>query len=209
MGCYEQHVLPWLIHFAMGSRELSAYRARIVSGATGNVLEIGIGSGRNLPFYDGRVERVVGLDPSPRLLSIARKAAGHARVPVDLIRGSAEAIPLPDRSVDTVVMTWTLCSIPDACQALSEMRRVLRPDGRLLFVEHGLAPDERVRQWQHRLDPLWTRISCHLDRPMDRLIRDAGFDIERLDEGYLRRGPKPITFMYEGTAEPRHRSARA
>src|SRR5690606_30025226 len=142
----------------------------------------------NFPLYRGDVERVVALEPSPRLLHMAGKAADRSRVPVDLLEASAEAIPLPDRSVDTVVTTWTLCSIPDVDRALGEVRRVLRPGGRLLFVEHGRSPDAGVHRWQDRLTPAWKRVGggCHLNRPIAELIGTAGFAIDRLQTGYMK-----------------------
>ena len=135
---------------------------------------------------------------------MARGAGRKAGGAIELVEGSAEAVPLEDRSVDTVVTTWTLCSIPDPRRALAEMRRVLRPGGRLLFVEHGLAPDPKVRWWQDRITPAWKRVGggCHLNRAIAQLIEEAGFQFERLDTGYMR-GPKPMTFMYEGRARPR------
>jgi len=144
---------------------------------------------------------VIALDPSPKLLSMAEKAISGVSLPVELLRSSAEAIPLADESVDTLVTTWTLCSIPDVARALSEMRRVIKPAGRLLFVEHGRANDPNVLRWQDRLTPIWRRIAggCHLNRAIGQLIEDAGFRIERMDAGYMK-GPKPITFMYEGAA---------
>jgi ubiquinone/menaquinone biosynthesis C-methylase UbiE len=203
LGLYQDHILPHLIHLAMRQRNLVVYRTRVVAAAEGRVLEVGLGSGLNLQFYTPKVERVIGLDPSPKLLAMAREAAECSTTPVELIEGSAEAVPLDDRSVDTVLTTWTLCSIPDASVALREMRRVLRPGGRLLFVEHGRAPDLGVRLWQDRLTPVWRRLGggCHLNRAMAELIQGAGFRIEQLDTGYMR-GPKPMTFMYEGSALP-------
>jgi ubiquinone/menaquinone biosynthesis C-methylase UbiE len=179
------------------------YRRRTVSPARGRVLEIGIGSGLNLPFYSGAVSQVIGIDPSSRLLAMARGAKGQAAFDVSLVEGSAEAIPLETGDIDTVVTTWTLCSIPDVAGALREMRRVLKPGGRLLFVEHGRALEPGVRAWQDRLTPVWRRIGggCHLNRAIDELIEGAGFAIERLDIGHVR--PKPLTFMYEGAARPR------
>jgi ubiquinone/menaquinone biosynthesis C-methylase UbiE len=167
------------------------------------VLEIGIGSGLNLRSYPAAVEQIIGLDPSPRLLALAQDAALRIPIPVELIQASAEAIPLSDRSVDTILTTWTLCSIADIRQALAEMRRVLRPGGRLLFVEHGRAPQPAVQWWQDRLTPLWKRLGggCHLNRDMSDLIAGAGFRIDRLETGYMP-GPKPMTFMYEGSARP-------
>jgi ubiquinone/menaquinone biosynthesis C-methylase UbiE len=204
MGFYQDRILPSLIHLAMRNRNLAPYRKRVVSEAAGRVLEIGVGSGLNLPFYGESASHVIGLDPSPRLLAMARAAARRTAMPLELIEGSAEAIPIEDRSVDTVMTTWTLCSIPEVGCALHEMRRVLRRSGRLLFVEHGRAPEAGVRWWQDRLTPMWKHLAggCHLNRAIDQLIEDAGFRIERLDRGYMR-GPKPMTFMYEGAARPR------
>jgi ubiquinone/menaquinone biosynthesis C-methylase UbiE len=204
MGFYQDQIVPLLINWSMRQKNLAAYRARIIPAAEGRVLEIGIGSGLNLPFYSRNVVRVIGLEPSPRLLAMARQVERAGNGSVEFIEGSAEAIPLQDASVDTVVTTWTLCSIPAVLDALHEMRRVLRPSGRLLFVEHGQAPDPNVRWWQDRLTPLWRRIGggCHLNRAIRALIEGAGFQFDRLESGYMR-GPKPMTFMYEGSARPR------
>ena len=204
MGFYQDQIVPLLINLTMRRRDLVAYRSRVVPAADGRVLEIGIGSGLNLPFYSRNVERLIGLDPSPKLLSMVRRSLKRNSSSAELIEGSAEAIPLENSSVDTVVTTWTLCSIPDVGGALREMRRVLRPSGRLLFIEHGLAPEPNVRWWQDRLTPVWKRIGggCHLNRAIQMLIEDAGFQFERLQTGYMR-GPKPLTFMYEGSARPR------
>lgn len=201
MSFYQDHVLPHVIHTSMRQRNLAAYRERATSGAAGRVLEIGAGSGLNFPLYGSDVERVLALEPSWKLLAMARRAVGNTTRPVEFLDASAEAIPLPDRSVDTVVTTWMLCTIPDVARALAEMRRVLKPGGRLLFVEHGRWPDPGVRRWQDRLTPLWTRLGggCHLNRGIADLIEKAGFRIEHLDTGYMR-GPKPMTFMYEGRA---------
>jgi ubiquinone/menaquinone biosynthesis C-methylase UbiE len=203
MGFYQDHILPHVINLAMRNRDLVPYRERALSAAEGRVLEIGIGSGLNLPFYSPHVREILGLDPSPRLIDMARRAAGSSSAPVSLIEGSAEAIPLDDHSIDTVVTTWTLCSIPGAVRAANEMRRVLKPGGQLLFVEHGLAPEENVRKWQDRLTPIWKRIGggCHLNRPIQSLIETAGFRITQIETGYAK-GPKPMGFMYEGRARP-------
>lgn len=204
MSFYQNRILPHLVHLSMRQRTLVPYRTRVISRAEGRVLEIGIGSGLNLPYYSARAERVIGLDPSPKLLAMTRKAARRAAVPVELIENTAEAIALYNRSIDTVVTTWTMCSIPDVQRALGEMRRVLRPEGRLIFVEHGRSPDPGVRRWQDRLTPTWRCIGggCHLNRAISELIESAGFRIERIETGYMR-GPKPMTFMYEGSARPR------
>jgi ubiquinone/menaquinone biosynthesis C-methylase UbiE len=204
MGFYQDQIVPVLINLTMRRRDLAAYRSRVIPAANGRVLEIGIGSGFNLPFYSRDVERLVGLDPSPKLLSMVRRNLRPNDPSIELIEGSAEAIPLESNSVDTVVTTWTLCSIPDAARALREMHRVLRPTGRLLFIEHGRAPEANVRWWQDRLTPAWKRIGggCHLNRAIQTLIEDAAFRFDRFETGYMR-GPKPLTFMYEGTARPR------
>ena len=204
MGFYQDQIVPLLINWSMRQKNLAAYRARIIPAAEGRVLEIGVGSGLNLPFYSRNVARVIGLEPSPRLLAMARQVERTGNGSVEFIEGSAEAIPLQDASVDTVVTTWTLCSIPDARRALRDMRRVLRPGGRLLFVEHGLAPDPNVIWWQDRLTPAWKRLGggCHLNRAIGTLIEGAGFQFDRLQTGYMR-GPKPMTFMYEGSARLR------
>jgi ubiquinone/menaquinone biosynthesis C-methylase UbiE len=203
MGFYANWVVPRLIDLAMGSSRLADYRRRVVGAAAGRVLEIGVGSGRNLPFYTGNITEAFALDPSPKLLEMARAMDG-APTPIRFLRGSAEAVPLDRAAVDMVLMTWTLCSIPDAARALDEIRRVLKPGGTLLFVEHGLAPDPGVVAWQYRLTPLWKHLAggCHLDRPIERLIAAGGFRIADLAKGYMR-GPKPMTFMYEGRAHPR------
>jgi ubiquinone/menaquinone biosynthesis C-methylase UbiE len=200
---YRDRVFPFLTNLAMRNRRLLPYRERVLSAAEGRVLEIGIGSGLNLPFYPARVSEIVGLEPVPRLAAMARRASGHSPFPVFFVEGSAEAIPLDDSSVDTVVTTWTLCSVPEVERALGEMRRVLKPGGRLLFAEHGQAPEASVRKWQDRLTPAWKYISggCHLNRPIGALIENAGFNIEVLETGYMQ-GPRPMAFIYEGHARP-------
>jgi ubiquinone/menaquinone biosynthesis C-methylase UbiE len=203
MSFYEHWVLPPLLDLVMRQRQLEKYRRDVVAGARGRVLEIGVGSGLNLLLYGKETEIIIGLDPSERLLSMAQRRAAEAGVPADLILGSATNIPLKNASMDTVVMTWTLCSISDPLSALREMRRVLKPGGALLFVEHGLSPEPAVERWQHRLTPLWRNIAggCHLDRKVDNLIRAAGFEISKLRNEYAH-GPRPMTYMYEGRALP-------
>jgi ubiquinone/menaquinone biosynthesis C-methylase UbiE len=202
MGLYQDRIVPHLVNLAMRNRELSPYRQRTVALVEGRVLEIGVGSGLNLPFYTEHVTEILGLDPHPRLLRMAADRTGP--VPAKLIEGTAEAIPVDDASVDTVVTTWTLCSVPDVATALAEMRRILKPHGKLLFAEHGLAPEDAVRKWQNRLTPIWKRIAggCHLNRPIGCLVEEAGFQIAQIETGYMR-GPRPMTFMYEGSARPR------
>lgn len=202
MSFYNDVILPRLCDLAMRNRHLVPYRERVIGAAEGRVLEIGVGSGRNLPFYRPATKQILALEPSPKLVDMARSVP-HPGTHVSFLEASAESIPLDNGTVDTVVTTWTLCTVPQALTALGEMRRVLRPGGRLLFVEHGLAPDERVRWWQDRLDPAWKSISggCHLNRPIRTLIEQAGFRIDRLETGYMP-GLKPMTFMYEGSASP-------
>jgi ubiquinone/menaquinone biosynthesis C-methylase UbiE len=201
MNFYERWVLPPLLDRAMRQRQIEKYRRNLIPAASGRVLEVGIGSGLNFPHYGADVTGVVGLDPSVRLLSMARRRADRAGAPVELLQGSATAIPLGNNSVDTLVMTWTLCSIPHPLTALDEMRRVLKPGGALLFVEHGLSPEPGVARWQHRLTPAWRHIAggCHLDRKIDDLLREAGFTIAELETGYAN-GPRPMTYMYQGRA---------
>jgi ubiquinone/menaquinone biosynthesis C-methylase UbiE len=178
----------------------------VLAGAEGRVLEIGIGAGANLKWYPASVKEIIGLEPSARLISMARHAAAQSPqriAAVNFMEASAEAIPLEPGTVDTVVMTWTLCSIPAPLQALREMRRVLKPGGQILFVEHGQSPDGSVKKWQDRLTPIWKRIAggCHLNRPISALLEQAGFHITHLTTGYMK-GPKPMTFLYEGIASP-------
>lgn len=203
MSFYRERVLPQLVHWSMRQATFEPYRRRVAGQAGGRVLEIGVGSGLNLPLY-AAAAHVIGLDPSTRLLSMARTAAGELGRAIELVEGSAEAMPFPDHSVDTVVSTWTMCSIPDVARALTEMRRVLKPDGRLLFAEHGRSSEHRVARWQDRLTPVWKLIGggCHLNRPIEQLIRGAGFRLEQLQTGHVK-GSKPMTFMYEGVARPR------
>jgi ubiquinone/menaquinone biosynthesis C-methylase UbiE len=203
MGFYEDRILPWLIDLTMRNARLAPYRGRVVPTASGRVLEVGIGSGINLPFYGTSVGEIVGIEPSAKLLKMTRSAGGRTSTPLKLIEGTAEAIPIDDQTIDTVVTTWTMCSIPAIERALQEMRRVLKPSGRLQFVEHGRAREPGVRWWQDHLTPAWKRFSggCHRNRPIPELIQHAGFRIEHLDTGYMS-GPKPMTFMYEGDARP-------
>ena len=201
MGFYSDIILPRLCDFAMRNKRLVPFRERVIGAAEGRVLEIGVGSGMNLPFYRPPVREILALEPAPQLIAMARSASRATSMPVRFLEASAEAIPLDEHSVDTVVTTWTLCSIPQAATALADMRRVLRQGGKLLFVEHGLAPDAGVRRWQDWLTPAWRRISggCHLNRPIRSMIEGTGFRIDRIETGYMP-GPKPMTFMYEGSA---------
>lgn len=202
MGFYDQHLLPYLIDFACGLPMVQAQRRQLVPQAQGRVLEIGMGTGRNLPFYDPqRVTRLVGVDPALQMHRLAQKRSQKAGIPIALMGLSAEQLPTADASFDTVVCTYTLCSIPDPLQALREMRRVLVAGGQLLFCEHGRAPDANVRRWQTRLQPLWGPLAggCQLGRDIPALLAQAGF-VSQTQSAYLA-GPRPMTFHYWGTAQ--------
>jgi ubiquinone/menaquinone biosynthesis C-methylase UbiE len=202
VGFYTQQIVPRVIHRVMREELLIPLRQRVVGQARGRVIEIGIGSGLNLPFYGREVTSLHGVDPSPHLLGIARRTAGWLPFPVTLLEQTAEYLPLAEASMDAAVVTWSLCSIPDAMAALKELRRVLVPGGRLLFVEHGLSSSPRLAAWQRRLTPAWRRLAggCHLDRRMDRLLERAGFALAELETGHLLPGPRLLTFHYLGTA---------
>ena len=195
--------MPRLTHLSMGQAQLKPYRARVIGGARGRVLEIGVGSGRNLPFYGDAVEEIIGIDPSTAMLAIAEPAAAALKRKVTLLPQSAETLPLENGSIDTVAVTWSLCSISNPCAALREARRVLKSKGQLLFVEHGLSPDTEVQTWQTRLTPFWSYCcgGCHLNRKIDDLLTNAGFKIAELATGYAR-GPRFAAYMYEGSARP-------
>jgi len=202
MGFYRRVLFPRLLDRTMRAREAAERRARLLPAAAGRVLEVGIGSAHNLPFYGPSVSEVTGVDPSPELLAIARRRH-RGGVPLILVEGGAESLPFEDARFDTAVSTWSLCSMADLAVALAEVRRVLKPGGMFLFVEHGRAPDAAIARWQARLDPLWTRIAggCHLDRAIDRAIVAAGFRVERLETGYMA-VPRVLGFTYEGVARP-------
>lgn len=204
MNFYDRFILPRLLAWVMRQKPLAPYRERAAGAAKGRVLELGIGSGCNLPFYGPEVRALIGVDPSRALLNITQGKLSGAPFMVELLQASGEALPLEPQSVDTVLTTWTLCSVSDPVQVLREARRVLRPAGRLIFVEHGRAPDPEVRVWQDRITPAWRRIAggCHLNREIDKLVAVAGFDVGGQRTGYMR-GPRIATFMYEGEATPR------
>lgn len=202
MGFYDRHILPHLINCACGTPAVMAERARLIPEASGRVLEMGIGTGLNLAYYDAaRVTHVCGVDPAAAMHELARKRAAAISIPVETVALELEQIAAPAASFDTVVSTFTLCTIPDVAGALLEMRRVLKPEGRLLFCEHGLAPTASVRAWQKRLTPIWKPVAggCHLDRDIPRLLAEAGFRVGELDTHYIQ-GPKPMTWIYRGWA---------
>jgi ubiquinone/menaquinone biosynthesis C-methylase UbiE len=202
MNLYQRYLLPRVVNFTCGLKPMMRQREKIVPLAEGRVLEIGIGSGLNLPFYTpGRVKHLWGLDPSQEMWALAQTKPKILDFDIEFIEAPAENIPLEASSADTVLITYTLCSIPDVLSALNEARRVLKSDGSLLFCEHGLAPDESVQRWQNRLNPLWKRIGggCNLNRLIPELIEQAGFRIRGMDTMYLP-GWKPASFNYWGAA---------
>ena len=202
MGFYNRWILPQVIDLAMRQQNFAPFRERAAGAAHGRVLEIGIGSGLNLASYPPDTKTVYGVDPSAELLAKANQRAAKVGFPVSLLEASSEKLPLEDQSFDTIVMTFTMCSIPDVGAALLEIRRVLKPHGELLFAEHGRAPDPDVMRWQDRITPVWKRVGggCHLNRKIDDLIQAAGLRIERLNAGYQKFAPRPFGFFYEGSA---------
>ena len=204
MGLYAKHLLPRLTHHVCGQKPAMKQREKIIPQARGYVLEIGVGSGLNSPYSDpDRVNHLWGLDPSRDMWAIAQKNAESKHLDAEFIEAGAEEVPLENNSVDTVVMTYTLCTIPDPARALGEIRRVLKPGGKLLFCEHGEAPDESVRRWQQRLDPVWGLFAggCHLGRPIPGILEAAGLCSTDLQTMYIP-GWKPGCFNYWGTAHP-------
>ena len=203
MTLYEKYILPPLLNCLCSSKPVTRQRQKVLPNASGTVLEVGIGSGLNIPFYDAsRVDRVIGLDPSLELNALAQCVAASHSVAVDFLIGDAQAIDLPSNSVDTVVVTYTLCTIPDALSACREMSRLLKPSGRLVFCEHGLAPDASVARWQARIDPFWGMFAggCHLNRDIPRLLDDAGFVLENLEQMYLPSTPRFAGYNFWGIA---------
>ena len=194
MGVYEEHVLPRIINFACGVKQARPLRERVCAGLRGQVLEVGFGTGHNVPFYPDAVERVAAIEPSQVSWKLARDRTSASRVPIERSGLDGQSLPFPDDMFDTALSTWTLCTIPDPVLALTEIRRVLRPGGTLHFLEHGLAPDEGVQRWQHRLEPLNRRMlgGCHLTRPILDLVRTAGFTPVEVDVFYEEGAPKPM-----------------
>jgi ubiquinone/menaquinone biosynthesis C-methylase UbiE len=204
MKLYDKYLLPKLVHLACGQKPSMRQREKVVPLADGRVLEIGIGSGLNIPFYDpDKVQHLWGLDPSAEMWSIAQKNARRFHIDAEFIQSGAESIPLDDNSADCVVMTYTMCTIPDVDMALNEIRRVLKPAGKLIFCEHGKAPDSNIERWQNRFNPVWKSLSggCHLNRPIPRLLERSGFSSSDMKTMYLP-GWKPANFNYWGTAKP-------
>jgi SAM-dependent methyltransferase len=204
VGIYSRYIGPKVVSCLCSMEDISAERERVVPLASGIVLEIGIGPGLNLPFYNPElVTKVIGVDPNAAFLSLGEERREASLVPLEVIRAPAEALPLEDNSVDTAVVTYTLCSVDDPLQALKEIRRVLKPEGRMLFLEHGLSPEPDVARWQYRLNPIWRSLAvgCNLTRPVAELLRQAGFTFQNLDEYYLDGAPRTIGFHCRGIAQ--------
>ena len=203
MSLYEKYVLPKFLNCACGSKPVARQREKVVPLAEGKVLEIGIGSGLNLPFYDKtRVDEIWGLDPSEELSEMARAVAIQEGMEVNFISSGAEEIPLPDNHFDSVLITYTMCTIPEVMRANTEIRRVLKNQGKMIFCEHGAAPDDNIRKWQKRINPFWGKIAggCNIDRNIPSLIQDSGFDIIEIEEMYLPNTPKIAGYNFWGYA---------
>jgi ubiquinone/menaquinone biosynthesis C-methylase UbiE len=201
MGWYGDQVLPRIVNVALGTRECTALRQRVAPELAGEVLEVGFGSGLNVPYYSDRVERVLAVDPATVGRKLAAERVASSAIPIDYVGLDGAHLPLDDESVDCVLSTWTLCTIPDVNGALAEIHRVLRPGGRFHFLEHGRSPEGNVAKWQDRLDPIQQRLfgGCHLNRQIDQLVGEAGLHVGTMDNFYMR-GPKPLGYMFEGVA---------
>ena len=204
MSLYNKYILPKFLNCACGSKPINYQRQKVVPLAKGKVLDIGIGSGLNIPFYNSdKIDQVIGIDPSHELIELAKELANDSKASIELVIGSAESIPYPDNFFDTVLVTYTMCTIPNVSIANKEIWRVLKDDGRLIFCEHGLAPDKKISKWQNRIDPFWGKIAggCHLNRDIQKLITDAGFSFESLDKMYLPSTPKFAGYNYWGVGK--------
>ena len=204
MGFYNKYILPKFLNCACGSKPINYQRDKIVPLAEGVVLDIGIGSGLNIPYYNkSKIEHLYGLDPSVELLNLAKPLAQKNELEIEFLQCGAEAIPLPNNSVDTVIITYTLCTIPDTQLSTKEIIRVLKPSGKLLFCEHGIAPDINVAKWQKRINPIWNKIAggCNLNRDIPKLIRSSGLKISKMEEMYIPSTPKFAGYNYWGVAK--------
>ena len=200
MSLYQKYILPKLLNWAMKAPALSKLRSELIPFAEGKVLEVGIGSGLNLPHY-ADISELIALEPSEELLVLAQEMSPQPKFPSEMLKATAEDIPLESNTFDTVVMTWTLCSITDPISALSEIKRVIKPGGKVIFAEHGESPDESIRKWQKRINPVWSRVAggCQLNRKIERLYESSGFKFKTIEKGYLE-GPKFATYNYRGIA---------
>jgi ubiquinone/menaquinone biosynthesis C-methylase UbiE len=203
MGLYDHYVLPVLLNAAMGTKPIRYQRKKVVPRAQGRVLEIGFGAGHNLPFYDAsKVTHLWALEPSQEMRERAAERVSQSSIPLEFLDLPSEQIPLGNEEADTILITYTLCTIPDVTKALGEMRRVLKPQGKMIFCEHGEAPDANVKRWQDRITPVWKSLcgNCHVGRPIPKLIQDSGFRIEQMETMYLPGTPRFAGFNYWGDA---------
>lgn len=202
MGFYEKWVLPRLLNLAMSDKFISEERRKALGGVSGTVLEVGFGSGHNLPFYPAAVRRLIAVDPSRESAKLARKRIAEARFPVEYLPVAGEKIEAPDHSFDSVVSTFTLCSVADPLATLEQMRRVLKPGGKLFLIEHGLSTDPKIQRWQGRLDWLQNLLfgGCHLTRDVRRVVAEAGFAFDEVDQFYMKGPPKFAAFVTRGVA---------
>lgn len=202
MGLWTDHVVPRIADKALGTGQVRAMRERVCADLSGEVVEIGFGSGHNVPLYPAAVTRVEAVEPSDVGWRLGEERRAAATVPVHRAGLDGQRLPFPDGSFDCALSTFTMCTIPDVSAALAELRRVLRPGGTLHFVEHGRAPDASVLRWQRRIEPLYTPMAggCRLSRPIDELVAGAGFTVERLEAGYAPKDPKPFGYVYQGVA---------
>lgn len=201
---YEKFFLPKVCDKCCSTKPINYQRNKVVPLAKGIVLEIGIGSGLNIPFYNkNNIEKIIGLDPSEELNFLANKVAKKNNIEIDFIISGAEDIALPDNSVDTILITYTLCTIPDLDNSMAEMKRVLKSDGKFIFCEHGIAPDQNIVKWQSRINPIWKAImgGCNINRNIPKIISDGGFDITNISEMYLPSTPKIVGYNYWGVAK--------
>jgi len=206
MSFYEKYILPRFLNCACASEPISYQRKKVVPLAEGKILEVGIGSGLNLPFYEkSKIEEIWGIDPSEELNSMAKKVAIEEDMNVKFITSSAEDIPFPNNYFDTVLITYTMCTIPSVLQANEEIKRVLKSSGKMIFCEHGVSPDENIKKWQKRLNSIWSKIAggCNINRNIPMLIKSSGFKIEEMDEMYLPKTPKIAGYNYWGYAKPK------
>lgn len=201
MGFYDDQVVPRVIDVVLGSKRMGKLRVRAMEGLSGTVVELGFGSGTNVPWYPAEVERVLAVDPATVGRKLARKRLTASSVPVEFVGLDGASLPIDDASVDNVLSTWTLCTIPDVASALGEARRVLKPGGRLFFLEHGLSPDPKVAGRQHKWNHLQKRIAggCNMDRDIASLVRDSGLELDEVSNFEIP-GPKALSYMYAGRA---------
>ncbi len=202
VGVYAEHVVPRIMNVTCGAKQSRPLRERVCAGLHGQVVEIGFGSGHNVPFYPDGVQRVAAIEPSAQSWKLAQDRVSASTVTIEQSGPDAQSLPLADNSFDAALSTWTLCTIPDPVLALTEVHRVLRPGGALHFIEHGLAPDESVQRWQRRLEPLNKRLAggCHLTRPILDLLETAGFSVEQVDVFYESGAPKALAAESLGVA---------